>query len=98
MLRGFATISFYADDLAAARDWYTDLLDVEPYYAFPEPPTPAAYIEFRVGDDEDELGLIDRSPRPRRRSPRPRWRGDVLARRRRHRHGAEAAGDGRHGV
>ncbi|CAN5398446.1 VOC family protein [soil metagenome] len=64
MLRGFATISFYADDLAAARDWYTDLLGVEPYYAFPEPPTPAAYIEFRVGDDEDELGLIDRSYAP----------------------------------
>lgn len=60
MFRGFATISFYADDLAAARDWYTELLGMEPYYAFPGPPAPPAYIEFRVGDDENELGFIDR--------------------------------------
>jgi catechol 2,3-dioxygenase-like lactoylglutathione lyase family enzyme len=64
MFRGFATISFYADDLAAARDWYTGLLGVEPYYAFPQPPAPPAYIEFRVGDDQDELGLIDRKHAP----------------------------------
>jgi len=60
MFRGFATISFYADDLAAAKAWYTELLGVDAYYAFPEPPSPPAYIEFRVGDDEDELGIIDR--------------------------------------
>jgi catechol 2,3-dioxygenase-like lactoylglutathione lyase family enzyme len=60
MFRGFATITFYADDLAAARDWYTELLGMEPYYAFPPPPAPPAYLEFRVGDDEDELGFIDR--------------------------------------
>ena len=64
MFRGFATISLYADDLAAARDWYTRLLEVEAYYAFPEPPAAPAYIEFRVGDDEDELGLIDRRYAP----------------------------------
>ena len=28
MFRGFATVNFYADDLAAARDWYTKLLGV----------------------------------------------------------------------
>ena len=64
MFRGFATISFYADDLAAAGDWYTGLLGVDPYYAFPQPPAPPAYIEFRVGDDQDELGLIDRKYAP----------------------------------
>jgi predicted enzyme related to lactoylglutathione lyase len=64
MFRGFATISFYADDLAAAREWYTELLGVEPYFAFPHPPATPAYIEFRVGDDEDELGLIDRRYAP----------------------------------
>jgi predicted enzyme related to lactoylglutathione lyase len=64
MFRGFATISFYADDLAAARDWYAELLGIEPYYAFPPPPAPPAYLEFRVGDDEDELGLIDRRYAP----------------------------------
>ncbi len=64
MFRGFATISFYADDLTAAGDWYTGLLGVEPYYVFPQPPAPPAYIEFRVGDDQDELGLIDRKYAP----------------------------------
>ncbi|MQA04618.1 MAG: VOC family protein [Streptosporangiales bacterium] len=64
MLRGFATLSFYADDLAAARQWYTELLGVEPYYAFPHPPQQPAYVEFRVGDDEDELGIIDRRYAP----------------------------------
>ena len=57
-------MSFYADDLAAARDWYTELLSVEPYYVFPQPPTAPAYIEFRVGDDENELGFIDRRYAP----------------------------------
>jgi len=62
--RGFATITFYADDLAAARDWYTELLGLEPYFAFPEAPAAPAYIEFRVGDDEDELGFVDRKYAP----------------------------------
>ena len=64
MFRGFATINFYADDLSSARDWYTELLGVEPYYAVPEPPAPPAYIEFRLGDDEDEFGVIDRRYAP----------------------------------
>jgi predicted enzyme related to lactoylglutathione lyase len=64
MFRGFATISFYADDLAAARDWYSELLGVEPYYAYPQPPAAPAYIEFRIGDDADELGIIDRRYAP----------------------------------
>lgn len=62
--RGFATITFHADDLAAARDWYTELLGVPPYFAFPEAPAAPAYIEFRVGDDEDELGFVDRKYAP----------------------------------
>ena len=64
MFRGFATISFYADDLAAAADWYADVLGTEPYYAFPPAPAAPAYVEFRVGDDRDELGLIDRRYAP----------------------------------
>ncbi len=32
MLRGLTTVTFFADDLAAARDWYTDLLGLEPYF------------------------------------------------------------------
>jgi len=53
MLRGFATISFWADDLEAAKRWYAELLGVEPYFGRP------GYYEFRVGDHQDELGLID---------------------------------------
>ncbi|WP_104178884.1 VOC family protein [Arthrobacter sp. B0490] len=84
MFRGFATISFYADDLAAARAWYTDLLGIEPYYAFPQPPEPPAYLEFRVGDDEDELGFIDRRYAPSGASNTPGgavmfWHVDDLA-------------------
>lgn len=64
MFRGFATTSFYADDLATARDWYAELLGVEAYYAYPTAPAAPAYVEFRIGDDEDELGFIDRRYAP----------------------------------
>lgn len=84
MFRGFATISFYADDLAAARDWYTELLGQEPYYAFPAAPAIPAYMEFRVGDDGDELGFIDRKYAPPGASNAPggavmHWHVDDLA-------------------
>ena len=64
MLRGMATVSFFTDDLAAAKRWYTDVLGVEAYYAFPHPPAEPAYVEFRVGDYEHEIGLIDRRYAP----------------------------------
>ncbi|WP_245528868.1 VOC family protein [Beutenbergia cavernae] len=57
-------MSFYADDLAAARDWYAELFGVEAYYAFPPAPQAPAYVEFRIGDDADELGIIDRRYAP----------------------------------
>lgn len=65
MFRGFATVSFFADDVAAAQAWYTELLGIAPYFVRPEE-GPAAYVEFRVGDHEDELGIIDRrfAPHP----------------------------------
>jgi hypothetical protein len=31
MLRGFATINYWADDVEAAKRWYADLLGIEPY-------------------------------------------------------------------
>ncbi len=64
MFRGFATTTFQADDLAAARDWYAELFGQEPYFAFPAAPAQPVYIEFRIGDDEDELGFIDRRHAP----------------------------------
>lgn len=63
MLRGLTTVSFWADDVIAARDWYAELLGIEPYFQRPEE-GPPAYIEFRIGADEDELGLIDRRYAP----------------------------------
>jgi predicted enzyme related to lactoylglutathione lyase len=58
MLRGLATVSFYADDLPAAIAWYAALLGVGPYFERP------GYAEFRIGDYQYELGLIDRRYAP----------------------------------
>ena len=55
MLRGLTTVSIFADDLEAAQAWYTDLLGIEPYFH-----VPGAYYEFRIGDYQHELGIIDR--------------------------------------
>jgi predicted enzyme related to lactoylglutathione lyase len=60
MLRGFATISCWTDDVDAATRWYAELLGVEPYFERPGPDGRPAYVEFRVGDHRDELGLVDR--------------------------------------
>ncbi|TDD19910.1 VOC family protein [Kribbella turkmenica] len=58
MLRGFATVSLYATDMAAARAWYTELLGIEPYFAVPDFDDPG-YLEYRFGDLQCELGIID---------------------------------------
>jgi predicted enzyme related to lactoylglutathione lyase len=52
------TSSYFEADLAAARQWYTQLLGIEPYFVRPVD-GPPAYIEFRIGDYQHELGLID---------------------------------------
>ncbi|GGV10735.1 glyoxalase [Actinomadura cremea] len=53
MLRGMSTISYWAEDHAEAVRWYTELLGMPPYFERP------GYAEFRVGDFQHELGLID---------------------------------------
>ena len=53
MLRGLTTVRFHTTDLAAAKRWYTELLGIEPYFDRPE------YAEFRLGDYQHELGLLD---------------------------------------
>ena len=63
MLRGLTNVSFWADDVDAATRWYAELLGIEPYFVRPED-GPAAYVEFRLGDHQDELGLIDRRYAP----------------------------------
>jgi catechol 2,3-dioxygenase-like lactoylglutathione lyase family enzyme len=64
MLRGLATVNFFADDLEAAGKWYTEVLGIEPYFERPGDGRPAAYLEFRIGDHQAELGLIDRRYAP----------------------------------
>ncbi|PRY67863.1 putative enzyme related to lactoylglutathione lyase [Glaciihabitans tibetensis] len=59
-LRGLATVSLWAEDLPAAVEWYRTVLAVDPYFVRPEPPEAPMYVEFRIGDSEDELGIIDR--------------------------------------
>ncbi|GAA3448038.1 VOC family protein [Planomonospora venezuelensis] len=58
MLRGLTTVTYYADDLEAARRWYTELLGAEPYFNREGPDGRPAYVEFRIGDYQHELGLI----------------------------------------
>jgi predicted enzyme related to lactoylglutathione lyase len=53
MLRGLATVNLWADDLEAAKGWYAELLGIAPYFERP------GYAEFRIGDYQHELGLID---------------------------------------
>lgn len=84
MLRGFSTISFWADDVSAAADWYADLLGHAPYYQQARPDGRAAYIEFRIGDSLDELGIVDRRYAPPNAASQPGgavtyWHVDDLA-------------------
>ena len=64
MLRGLTTVSFWADNLDAAKRWYAELLGIEPYFVRPAPPDLPGYVEFRIGDYQHELGLIDRRYAP----------------------------------
>jgi predicted enzyme related to lactoylglutathione lyase len=64
ILRGMTTVSFYADDMKAARTWYSELLSIEPYFQRPDAENPA-YIEFRIGDYQHEFGFISSAYRPK---------------------------------
>ena len=74
MLRGLATISLWADDVKAARAWYSDVLGIEPYFQRPDAEQPA-YVEYRLGDYQAELGIIDTKYRPQ---PAPAGPGGVV--------------------
>jgi predicted enzyme related to lactoylglutathione lyase len=58
-----ANVSYFADDVGAAQDWYRDVLGIDAYFRQP-PEGPPAYVEFRVGDSLDELGIVDRRYQP----------------------------------
>ena len=64
MLLGLRTAIYPAPDLAAAKAWYSQLLDLEPY--FDEP----FYVGFAVGGFE--LGLLPTAT-PGTDGPQPLW-------------------------
>lgn len=61
--RGMATVSFWANDIKAATQWYTEFLGRKPYFVRPHADAPE-YVEFRFGDYQHELGLISSKYRP----------------------------------
>jgi predicted enzyme related to lactoylglutathione lyase len=69
-LRGFATLNIFAADMKAARDWYTELFGIEPYFQRPDAENPA-YIEYRIGDYQHEFGIIDARYAPKAAQPGP---------------------------
>ena len=58
MLRGLTTVVYFAADVPAAVAWYSEMLGAEPYFAREADGRPA-YVEFRIGDYQHELGLLD---------------------------------------
>jgi predicted enzyme related to lactoylglutathione lyase len=63
-LRGLTTVNFFADDMIAARKWYSELLGVEPYFQRPDEEHPA-YMEYHIGDYQHEFGFLDRKLAPK---------------------------------
>ncbi|HSX06993.1 MAG TPA: VOC family protein [Candidatus Saccharimonadia bacterium] len=57
-LRGVATISLWAEDHKDAVVWYGKLFNQKPYFERP------GYAEFRIGDHQTEVGIIDRKYAP----------------------------------
>ncbi|MGW6445664.1 VOC family protein [Lentzea sp. NPDC055074] len=55
-----STVSYYADDLTEARDWYASFLGVDAYFERSTPDGMLAYVEFRLGDYQAELGIVHR--------------------------------------
>ncbi|CAM3468730.1 VOC family protein [Isoptericola cucumis] len=74
MLRGLTTITYLADDVAAARDWYAEVLGTEAYFNR-DANGALAYTEFRIGDYQHELGIMDRRFAP----PQPAEPGGAFA-------------------
>jgi predicted enzyme related to lactoylglutathione lyase len=83
-LRGFATLNIWADDVAAAVAWYEEFLGEKAYFHRAGPDGKLAYAEFRIGDYQAELGIIDRTWAPPSAASEPggvvmHWHVDDLA-------------------
>ncbi|WP_189152758.1 VOC family protein [Lentzea pudingi] len=55
-----STVSYFADDLTEARAWYASFLGVDAYFERSTPDGVLAYVEFRIGDYQAELGIVHR--------------------------------------
>src|SRR5687768_12997913 len=56
-LHSMTTVSFWADNVKAAAEWYAKLLDKQPYFVRPSKEAPE-YVEFRIGKNDHELGIV----------------------------------------
>ena len=65
ILKGLTTVSFFATEHEKAVKWYSDFLETEPYFNMP------GYSEFRIGDYQHELGIIDSKFAPENMSIKP---------------------------
>ena len=83
-LRGFSTLIFLVDDVAAATTWYTEFLGHAPVFTRPGPGGHVIYAKFVIGDHQGELALADSSRSPAGRAAGPggaivHWRVDDVA-------------------
>ena len=78
MFRGFATVTFYADDLAAAKDWYTELLGVEAVLRLPRAARDAGVHRVQGRRRRGRARPHRPQVRTGRRGQRPRRRGDCI--------------------
>ena len=83
-LRGFSTLMFLVDDVAAATAWYTEFLGHAPVFTRPGPGGRVIYAKFVIGDHQGELALADGSRAPVGRAAGPggaivHWRVDDVA-------------------
>ena len=60
ILRIIGQIKFYADDVAAAKEWYTALLGIPPSWEYPKE-GPLKGIEFSLGDPPHILQIVKRN-------------------------------------
>lgn len=65
MLRGIATINLYATHHTEAVKRYSQYLNTEPYFNVP------GYSEFRLGDFQAELGIVENKHAPKNISEKP---------------------------
>lgn len=50
---GVATVTYSSNDLIKAKEWYSNLFNIPPYFEV------NGYIKFRIGVDSVEFGIVD---------------------------------------